>query len=158
MDELIKSLSGSYPDVRFSAGDVCRWSPKHGSITYIADDSPTNQWGILHELGHALLGHDSYRSDIELLQKEVAAWEKACQLARTYDLKIPEEHIQDCLDTYRDWLARRSACPLCGAQTASLQNSTNTYQCFNCHTTWTVSAAHPYHRVYRRSKNRPTLG
>jgi predicted RNA-binding Zn-ribbon protein involved in translation (DUF1610 family) len=55
------------------------------------------------------------------------------------------DHIQDCLDTYRDWLHRRSRCPTCGMHV--LQDKSNSYKCFNCGTSWQVSGrrfARPY--------------
>ena len=92
----------------------------------------------MHETGHALLGHANYQADYELIQLEVAAWQEAKQIAKPLKIEIDEDHIQDCLDTYRDWLYKRSICPNCA--TKSLQQGDFVhYRCFNCHTTWRVS-------------------
>jgi hypothetical protein len=69
----------------------------------------------------------------------------AVKIGRKYRIKLDNNHIQDCLDTYRDWLHRRSKCPTCGMHV--LQKDVRTYQCFNCDASWRVSAgrfARPY--------------
>jgi hypothetical protein len=97
-----------------------------------------------------MLGHQTYRSDFELLLLEVAAWDKAKQLAASQGITMDEEHIQDCLDTYRDWLHERSTCPRCG--TVSLQASPSEYNCHNCSASWQVSKSR-FCRPYRLSGN-----
>ena len=148
MDELLKKIRRDYPDLQFIVGQVYRWSPHNKSITYIKDVEPAAFWSLLHELGHALLGHQAYSNDVELLQKEVLAWEKAKELGKRYGVRISDEHIQDCLDSYRDWLDKRSACPSCGIKTTACD--AGSYRCFNCHATWTVGTSR-YRRPYRRS-------
>jgi hypothetical protein len=158
MTELIKQLQTEYPRLTFTAGKAFYWSPKTQTITYTARaSSKVAVWSLLHELGHALLGHDSYTSDLELLLLEVAAWETASELAKRYNHQIDDDHIQDCLDTYRDWLHQRSTCPTCGNQ--SLQQDAEHYRCFNCRTTWKVTASRfcrPYRRVAPTTKTSPT--
>jgi ribosomal protein S27AE len=150
MEELIAQLSKDFPDFNFVTGEICCWSPARQEIIYDPDKTDsTSRWTILHELGHALLGHSSYQSDFELLKLEVAAWDRAQELDKTYGQKISLEHIQNCLDTYREWLYRRSLCPTCG--NSSLQENPTRYRCFNCHTVWKVTAARfcrPYRRVH----------
>jgi hypothetical protein len=65
----------------------------------------------------------------------------------TYNLNQEDDHVQNCLDTYRDWLHRRSSCPQCGAHV--LQRDVSTYQCFNCQTRWHVSSGR-FVRPYRK--------
>jgi hypothetical protein len=146
MKKLIRSLKGKYPDIAFVQGDTAQWSSTKRQIIYVADTRPESVWALLHELGHALLGHDSYASDVELLQKEAAAWANACSIALGYKLQIDLEHIEACLDTYRDWLHKRSTCPDCSAQ--GLQQSKELYSCFNCQATWKVTE-HRFCRPYR---------
>lgn len=159
MANILKRLATLAPQVHFKAGDVFFWSPAKQLITYRPEAlaEPVGHWALLHELAHALLGHTHYRSDLELLLLEVAAWDKARALGRQLDLEIDDEHIQDCLDTYRDWLHQRSTCPTCGA--VSLQQSSRQYRCFNCSTTWQVSASRfcrPYRmRKYAKKESRP---
>jgi len=108
---------------------------------------------MLHELAHATLGHNSYETDFELLLLEVAAWDKAKALARDYGETIDDEHVQDCIDTYRDWLYQRSNCPACS--TTSLQESAVSYKCFNCGSSWTVTASRfcrPYRLMAKQQK------
>lgn len=158
MDNFIRGLAVVYPELQFSVGERFYWSPKTKQIFY-QDKSPVvYQWKLLHEVGHALLEHQSYASDLELLELEVAAWEKAQQVAQDLDITINTEHIQDCLDTYRDWLHKRSTCPTCGAR--SLQESPEQYHCFNCQTFWQVSLSRfcrTYRQTHRGNKKSPAL-
>jgi hypothetical protein len=135
---LIAKLQADWPDLHFEAGQLFCWSPKLGKVFY---KSPAKgraaNWSLLHEVSHALLGHRNFEDDLELVQLEAAAWQEARQLAQRYGLKIDENYIEDCLDTYRDWLHLRAACPKCGNR--SLQASTNSYECFNCQAIWRVS-------------------
>lgn len=149
INELIKIM----PDIQFHPGERFAWSPEKRIITYTPDQIEADgRWALLHETGHAMLNHKSYKSDLELLKMEMAAWEKAKELATTLGLSISEEHIQQCLDSYRDWLHRRSTCPSCG--TNSIQNDhSNTYSCFNCHARWQVSPSR-FCRAYRTRKEK----
>jgi hypothetical protein len=100
----------------------------------------------LHETGHALLEHTAYTSDAELLYLEVAAWKHAELLASMLGVKIDDSHIQQCLDSYRDWLFARSSCPRC--LSSSLQTEIDKYECFNCRVQWRVSRSR-FCRIYR---------
>ncbi len=150
MDKMITTLMPSVPGIKFQSGNAFYWSPKHKSITYKPDNSEESIWALLHETAHALLGHKDYDSDLELLLLEVAAWAKACEVARDLGVDINEEHIQDCLDTYRDWLHQRSTCPRCSV--VSLQVSASEYGCHNCDARWRVSTSR-FCRPYRLSKH-----
>ncbi|HUC95469.1 MAG TPA: hypothetical protein VMR76_00730 [Candidatus Saccharimonadia bacterium] len=146
--KIITYIKKLLPKTTIESGEAFFWSPKHDKITYKAStiDQPIGQWSILHETAHSLLGHLEYSSDLELLQLEVDAWDKAKDLARDIDIKIDENHIQDCLDTYRDWLHRRSTCPKCSV--VCIQVTTTLYKCHNCYTSWNVSASR-FCRPYR---------
>jgi hypothetical protein len=152
IDKLITHLQAEFPALRFVAGKQFYWSPETGEIFYKATARGKHAtWSLLHETGHALLGHHSYQADFELLKLEVAAWERGRQLAANFQIEIDENHIQDCLDTYRNWLYKRSICPTCGNKSLQ-QGDFVHYRCFNCHTTWRVTASR-FCRAYRRSKN-----
>ncbi len=152
MEKLIARLQAEFPALRFTPGQQFYWSPESGEIFYVhGANGRKATWSLLHETGHALLKHQSYKADFELLRLEVAAWERARQLAATIGLKIDEDHIQDCLDTYRDWLYKRSICPSCAAKCLQ-QDDFAQYRCFNCHTVWRVSASR-FCRAYRSTKN-----
>lgn len=143
---LVKRLATDYPDFQFVVGETASWSPTARQITYIDDTSEAAAWSLLHELGHALLDHTSYKSDINLLQKEAAAWQKAQMISNKYNIAIAEWHIQECLDSYRDWLHKRSTCPHC--ENHGIQSSERRYNCLNCRGTWQVSEAR-FCRPYR---------
>ena len=68
--------------------------------------------------------------DVERLKMENEAWEKACELARHYDIEINEDLIQEELDTYRDWLHQKSRCPVCGL--TRFQTPDSRYHCPRC--------------------------
>jgi hypothetical protein len=142
-------LASDYPDFKFRIGAQEHWSPRTNTITYNPAQPLRNlRYGVLHELAHALLKHQNYSGDFELLKLESQAWAKAAEIGRKYGVRISSDHIQNCLDTYRDWLHRRSTCPACGAH--ALQKDARHYQCFNCRTVWRVSAGR-FVRPYRRS-------
>lgn len=146
-DKLLDSLRKALPDVQYEQGDAFCWSPKKRTITYqLSSDEQINNWSLLHEAGHASLNHTGYDSDYELLMLEVAAWKKAKSLSTDFSHEISEEHIQDCLDSYRDWLHQRSTCPTCSA--VGLQHNPKEYRCHNCLGIWSVTASR-FCRPYR---------
>jgi predicted RNA-binding Zn-ribbon protein involved in translation (DUF1610 family) len=146
--DFVKRIAKDYPQFKFMPGTQEHWSPRTNTITY-SESEPAEElrYGLLHELAHAVLGHDTYNSDFELLKLEVQAWDLAAKIGKKYGVKLDDDHIQDCLDTYRDWLHRRSQCPSCGVHV--LQKDLNSYQCFNCGTAWQVSQRR-FARSYRR--------
>src|SRR5438309_1715875 len=114
LNNFIVQIAQDYPQFKFQPGAQEHWSPRTNTITY--NDSELAEelrYGLLHELAHALLDHNNYQSDFELLKMEAEAWRLAAKIGRKYKIKLDNEHIQDCLDTYRDWLHRRSKCPTC---------------------------------------------
>ena len=151
LETLLERIGADYPDLSFIESAHFSWHAgrKHVSFRKAGKNAQHNMWALLHELGHALLSHAEYTHDIELLQMEVAAWEKGRKLAEHYGLKVDEDYIQDCLDTYRDWLHLRSTCPTCFAR--SLQTSDKLYRCFNCQTEWSVTRSRLC-RPYRLQK------
>ena len=74
--QLAKQLAVDYPQLHFAPGEQDWWDSHSQTVFY-----HTTPAALLHELGHALLGHTSYRRDVELLAMEQAAWHKARQLA-----------------------------------------------------------------------------
>jgi hypothetical protein len=148
--KLFANLKSQLPGIKFVPGQTFYWSPKDQTVFYNDNrlGSVNGQLALLHESAHALLKHTEYTSDFELVMMEVAAWEEAKQLAVKYKIEIDDEHIQDCLDTYRDWLHQRSTCPRCGVN--CLQETTKLYRCHNCNNVWEVSTSR-FCRPYRRS-------
>ena len=149
MEKLIYKLKQDHPGLAFNSGGPHCWSPDKGQISYAGDDESHCVEGLLHELGHARLAHKGYVSDLELLHKEVEAWQEALCLASLYGVDFDEEHMQDCLDTYRDWLHKRSMCPLC--KTTGIQENERQYNCLNCGHIWHVTDSR-FCRPYRLSK------
>ena len=149
--DLIKRLRSDFPQFSFKSGSQDHWSPKSNTITYDTKETDEKMnYGVLHELAHAQLGHTNYQSDFELLKMEALAWDLAAKIGKKYSIKIDNDHIQNCLDTYRDWLYARSTCPTCGLH--SLQKDSKHYECLNCHTVWSVSHDR-FVRPYRLSKH-----
>jgi ribosomal protein L37AE/L43A len=136
VSNLLPTLQKDYPNIKFEAGEIFFWSPRENKITYTThqDNADHGVWALLHEVAHASLRHANYNNDFELLKLESATWQKARSIGKKYGVNIDNEHIQDCLDTYRDWLHNRARCSKCGV--VSLQRSDGIYQCFNCRKTW----------------------
>jgi hypothetical protein len=146
--QIIEDLSNLVTDVKFKSSDSFYWSPENNEISYNEKliDKSSGKWALLHEVAHAKLKHTTYKSDLGLLKLEVEAWDEAKNIGKSFKIHIDDNHIQDCLDTYRDWLYRRSKCPNCGV--VCLQISPTNYRCHNCHTVWAVSASR-FCRPYR---------
>lgn len=146
-NELVTQLSKDYPFLNLIEGDHFRWSPEDTAIVF-SSDSPTATWSLLHEVGHMVCGHKDYTSDIGLMVMEVDAWRQARELAKKYNINVDENHIEKCLDSYREWIYRRSSCPVCTQ--AGLEKQTGLYICINCRKQWKVTSAR-FCRVYRKT-------
>jgi len=145
----IDQLVADYPQFKFASGKRPHWSPRSNTVIYSTDkELPNAEASVLHELAHALLEHNDYQSDFELLKLETEAWDLAAKLAPKYKVGIEDDYIQKCLDTYRDWLHNRSTCPSCGLH--SLQQNAGSYRCFNCQTEWSVTSRR-FSRSYRKA-------
>lgn len=138
MSSLIHKLKTAYPDISFIEAEQFSWSPTTRTVFY-SRDVPNAPHLLLHELSHALLDHNTYRRDVELIAMETAAWEKAKEYATTYNVRFNETVIQDHLDTYRDWLHARSTCPECSAN--GYQTEAFHYECPACLHKWKVNEA-----------------
>ncbi len=148
---ILQRIKADYPEIKFVEASRFSWHANGKLVSYKAFE-PNDMhaaWALLHELGHALLEHTDFETDIELLKIEVAAWERAHLLAKQYGLTIDDDYVQNCLDSYRDWLHLRSTCPTCYER--SLQADKHTYRCVNCHTEWHVTRSRLC-RPYRRQK------
>jgi hypothetical protein len=135
---LATRLQSDFPDFHFTSSNEFRWSPEEKTVYY--DVSSNESVTLLHELAHAILAHTTYIRDIGLLEMERDAWEYTKRtLAPRYAVPISETIAQDSLDTYRDWLHARSACPQCEA--TGLQMTESIYRCIACGTRWHVNDA-----------------
>ncbi len=149
---LLDQLQKDFPDINFVEADIFSWSPQDKTVCY-APKSENDIWSLLHETGHMLSLHSAYNSDIALLQMETEAWQTAKELAGTYGHNIDEEHIEQCIDSYRDWLHERSKCTVCAQ--AGLEQSSGQYKCINCGHQWKVGHDR-FCRVYRK-KTEPSV-
>lgn len=128
MQDLIKKLQLDFPEFSFKNGK--RFLFRYPRTIMIGSSEPGSEISLLHELGHAILGHKSYKTDVERLKMETEAWEKARELAKKYQIDFNEEMIQNDLDTYRDWLHKKSRCPKCGL--TRFQDKDKKYHCPRC--------------------------
>jgi hypothetical protein len=154
--KILEDVKPLLDNVTLLSGDTFLWSPKDRTVVYdpVKLSTDIGQWSLLHEIAHATLQHQTYESDFELLQLEVAAWKEAKQLAATFHRDIDDKYVEDCLDTYREWLHQRSTCPTCGS--VGLQHDPREYRCHNCLSTWHVSQSR-FCRPYRMKQISKTI-
>jgi hypothetical protein len=128
-----------FPQFKFQAGRFNMWSPHTLTIYYDTRRIKTDagKAGLLHEIGHGLLGHRLYKYDMELLKMEMEAWDVVRKLAPKYNIKVDEEHIERCISTYDNWLSKRATCPDCS--NFSLQKDRLHFGCFACGSKWKVN-------------------
>jgi hypothetical protein len=149
LELLVKELKEINSDINFSPAETFYWSPTDKTVYYdSSNDTREGLWALLHESGHAILGHRQYYSDIELVQMEVEAWDSAKDLAAKLEIIIDENHAEDCIDSYRNWLHGRSLCPDCNL--SSIQIDTKHYSCVFCQKKWQVTAER-FCRPYRKT-------
>jgi predicted Zn-ribbon and HTH transcriptional regulator len=146
--ELIAKLQSKYPRILIETGEKTAWSPKNKCIVIDNIEHKDSLSSVLHEYGHALLKHKDYNSDMQLLKMELEAWEKAKKISPGLGIVLDQDYIENCLDTYRDWVHRRSKCPTCHSHGIQKKNE---YQCFNCKKTWVVTNSR-LSRTYRKKQ------
>lgn len=124
----LEKIKRDYPEYSFLSGKKNLFRPPKTIV--IGPDSEYAELTLLHELSHAILKHRDFDTDIKRLKMESDAWEKAKELADHYEIAIDEDYIQDELDTYRDWLHKKSRCPVCGL--TRFQTPDGSYHCPRC--------------------------
>lgn len=149
---IIDHCKNLIPNIDFKSSHKFYWSPNKLCVYYDENliDTDAGKWALLHETAHAYLSHSKYTNDLSLLLMEIEAWKQANIIALDIGIKINNDHIQDCLDSYREWLHARSTCPKCSLNTLQIDNST--YECINCRSKWTVSKSR-FCRPYRTNEN-----
>lgn len=145
--DLLILLKTAYPEVIFKAGEDFSWHPDERTVYYIDSQigAISGNLQLLHETAHACLEHQDYDFDSELIRIELEAWRKCRELSIKYDQPVESRYIEDCLDSYRDWLHKRSTCIDCGQ--VSLETGPFLYKCFNCQASWRVPASPLCRRV-----------
>ena len=126
--DLITKIKADYPNFTFKTGR--KFAFRYPSTITIGPSEPFDSLLLLHEVSHALLGHRDYSRDIDRVKMESEAWEKAKSLASHYGVEVDENLIQDELDTYREWLHKKSCCPKCGL--TRYQTNDQIYHCPRC--------------------------
>ncbi len=128
MSTLLDKLKRDFPELVFRKGEKFMFKPPK---TVFFDSNEGNfEMLILHEVGHAVLSHSDFKTNLERVKMENEAWGKAKELADRYGVTMDENLIQDELDTYRDWLHKKSRCPKCGL--TRFQTSDAKYHCPRC--------------------------
>lgn len=127
-NSLLKTLENTYVEFNFRAAERFSFRPPK-TIYFVQNDENFDSL-ILHELGHALLGHRNFKTDVERLKMERAAWEKGREIAANLKIDIDNDLIETELDSYRDWLHQRSKCKKCGL--TRYQTPDGKYHCPNC--------------------------
>lgn len=151
--ELLKKVQVDYPELRIRVGKKFMYRPPRTvfverrvavmpksdqDLVQVAQDSlgvPENEQNnyclqLLHELGHALLRHETYEADAERIKIERAAWDKARELCAIYGVCYDKEFVENELDSYRGWLHQRSVCSGCGM--VRYQDRKGVYHCPFC--------------------------
>lgn len=147
-NSLLEQVQQAFEHLQFKVGDQFEWHPKDATILYDPDD-PDFDAHLLHELGHAVLRHDTYERDVDLIAMERDAWQTArMDLGPRFNVSVEGDLIHHDMDTYRDWLHARSTCPHCGSN--GLQIKKAEYKCVTCRKSWRVNQAkHCQLRRYR---------
>ena len=135
----VSALQSRDRAITFVEGDGYSWSPTTATITYTDSALPEDIATFLHEVGHALCGHASFSSGVELIAMEQEAWAKGVEIADSLAIFIAPETVETNLDTYRDWLHSRSLCPTCAA--TGIETTLNHFSCLACHSTWRANEA-----------------
>ena len=122
-------VKADFPELKFIRGKRFAFRPPR-TVVFPGDVDGSEPLLLLHEMGHALCGHQTFKTEVERLKMEVMAWEKARELAACYKVSIDEDLIQRELDTYRDWLHQKSRCPKCGL--TRFQTPDGVFHCPRC--------------------------
>lgn len=121
-------IFAAFPDFSYKTGKKFAFRPPRTII--LGPPEPRSELLLLHELSHALLGHKSFRTDVERLRIESAAWEKAKSLAKELNIPYSDDFAQSRLDSYRDWLHKKSLCKIC--HLTRYQTPDGVYHCPHC--------------------------
>ena len=123
----LAKIKSDFPSLKFVVGKRFKFRPPRTIV--VPSDNPEPLL-LLHEVGHALLEHYDFKTEVGRLKMEVEAWEKARELCVLYGVYVDEELIESELDTYRDWLHQKSRCPECGL--TRFQTPDGVFHCPKC--------------------------
>ena len=122
----LAKIKSDFPSLRFIEGR--RFSFRPPKTVVVEPDGEALL--LLHEIGHALCGVYDFKTEVGRLKIEVAAWEKAKELAASYGVVVDEDLIEGELDSYRDFLHQKSRCPNCGL--TRFQTPDGVFHCPKC--------------------------
>ena len=121
-------IKSSYPEFTFREGKKFAFRPPKTII--FGPSEPHFELLLLHEVSHAILGHRTFKTDVERLKMESEAWDQAEKLTKTFNIPFDAEFAQSELDSYRDWLHTKSKCQKCGL--TRYQTRDGRYFCPHC--------------------------
>lgn len=129
----LPKVKSDFPDFRFVTGARFSFRPprtivRPKELGEVFDG--TNSLLLLHEVGHAIMGHRDFKTEVGRLKMEVEAWEKARELCDRYGVVFDENLVESELDTYRDYLHQKSRCPDCGL--TRFQTPDGVFHCPKC--------------------------
>lgn len=152
VDNFVMQVKEDFPSLKFRVGKKFAFRPPRTifyesgacegvdeACTKFGEVTETNlefnaynhyQLQLLHEVGHAVLEHKNFATDLERLKMERAAWEEAKKMCTRYGVDYDEEFVEIELDTYRDWLHQKSCCPTC--KLTRYQTRDGKYHCPSC--------------------------
>lgn len=122
------AVKSRFPDLKFISGKKFAFRPPKTIV--IGPEEERDDMLLLHEVGHALMGHRDFSMNIQRMKMEVEAWERARGLATEFGVSIDEGVIDRELDTYRNWIDQKSRCPECGL--ARYETPDGQYHCPRC--------------------------
>lgn len=151
INSLICKLREDFSDITFTESDTFKWDCERREIEFNTKDS-SYALVLLHEVAHSVLNHEDYGHDIELVKMEAEAWGHVEDvLAPKYGVKFDGDLAENHIDSYRDWLHKRSTCPNCTIN--GCQNGEQTYKCPHCLAIWKVGSD-KFKNIYRRKQNK----
>lgn len=134
---MFNKIIKEYQELNFISGEAFSWNPQNKTITYRQKENDDNFLAsLMHEIAHAKLNHSFFKYDINLLKMERDAWAMASLLIENFRTSLDQNYVEDCMDSYRDWLYSRSKCPKC--HYLGIQSDINTYSCIYCSIAWRV--------------------
>lgn len=146
---LISKLKNDFPDIKFVETDDFKWNAKESTV-YFDPKNKNSPILTLHEVSHSILKHEDYIADVDLIRMESDAWNLVkTSLSKKYGIKYSDNLAEDNLDSYREWLHKRSTCPNCTYN--GWQTSKNSYKCPFCLSVWKVNS-HRLFRPYRQKE------
>ena len=121
-------IKSDFPEFKFIDG--ARFSFRPPRTIVVGPEENSDSLLLLHELGHALCGHRDFDTGVRRVKMEREAWDKARELAEIYGVLINDNAVECELDTYREWLHKKSRCPRCGL--TRFQTPDGEFHCPRC--------------------------